>query len=219
MRRLPPFHDFKENLAKQKIKKTVWRLYYTRLPELTVVAEAILSIPASEAAVERAISKQGLIHSDLRSRLLHDSVDAQLCISINSPILESIDSPPPPLPAVYIELTPEYSRSQSIPAKLFSFLHDSDSDCSSDSPDDSDSDLSSDNSLVDLTAPPDEEKQYFQWIDEFIAANRIGAKYCFNSDRTNFLTQSQLESSIPQIRSTQTKDLISDIRARVNKSS
>jgi hypothetical protein len=54
----------------------------------TLLANALLSLTASEAAVERTFSRQGLIHSKLRNRLCDDSVQMQMFFSFNTRALE-----------------------------------------------------------------------------------------------------------------------------------
>lgn len=56
--------------------------------ELCTLAMALLSVTASEAAVERSFSRQGIIHSKLRNRLLDDSVQMQMFFSFNTRALE-----------------------------------------------------------------------------------------------------------------------------------
>jgi hypothetical protein len=56
--------------------------------ELATLAVALLSVTASEAAVERSFSRQGIIHSKLRNRLSDDSVHMQMFFSFNSRALE-----------------------------------------------------------------------------------------------------------------------------------
>jgi len=58
----------------------VWALYDE---ELAVVAKALLNLPASEAAVERTFSAQGLVHTKLRNRLLDDAVQKEMFVSFN----------------------------------------------------------------------------------------------------------------------------------------
>jgi len=65
----------------------VWALYTL---ELSVVARALLSIPASEAAVERSFSAQGAIHTKLRNRLHDASVEDEMFISFNHDPLNGI---------------------------------------------------------------------------------------------------------------------------------
>jgi hAT family C-terminal dimerisation region len=59
--------------------------------ELTQLAIALLSITASEAAVERTFSRQGLVHSKLRNRLSDRSVQSQMFFSFNTRALEHPD--------------------------------------------------------------------------------------------------------------------------------
>jgi hypothetical protein len=53
-----------------------------------VLLVALLSITASEAAVERTFSRQGLIHSKLRNRLKDSTVQMQMFFSFNSRALD-----------------------------------------------------------------------------------------------------------------------------------
>jgi hypothetical protein len=59
--------------------------------ELATLALALLSVTASEAAVERSFSRQGLVHSKLRNRLADDSVHMQMFFSFNTRALEQPD--------------------------------------------------------------------------------------------------------------------------------
>jgi len=58
----------------------VWAL---RSNELALVAKALLSLPASEAAVERTFSAQGLVHTKLRNRLLDAAVQTEMFVAFN----------------------------------------------------------------------------------------------------------------------------------------
>lgn len=58
----------------------MWALYEM---ELGVVARALLSMPASEAAVERTFSAQGAVHSKLRNRLGDARVQQQMFVAFN----------------------------------------------------------------------------------------------------------------------------------------
>lgn len=59
--------------------------------ELPCLVIALLSITASEAAVERTFSRQGFVHSKLRNRLSDSSVQSQMFFSFNSRALEQPD--------------------------------------------------------------------------------------------------------------------------------
>ena len=50
--------------------RELWNLYRDTVPETTACALALLSLTASEAAVERTFSKQSLVHSKLRTPCL-----------------------------------------------------------------------------------------------------------------------------------------------------
>jgi hypothetical protein len=87
-------HNAKE--AKKEVKQRrrydarhTWNLASTA--ELTQLAITLLSITASEAAVERTFSRQGLVHSKLRNRLSDRSVQSQMFFSFNTRALEHPD--------------------------------------------------------------------------------------------------------------------------------
>jgi hypothetical protein len=58
----------------------VWALYEM---ELSVVAQALLALPSSEAAVERTFSAQDAIHTKKRNRLHDSSIEASMFIAFN----------------------------------------------------------------------------------------------------------------------------------------
>jgi len=64
--------------------KLLWSYYADTAPELSCCAIAMLSISASEAAVERTFSVQKLVHSYSRNRLLDRSVKNEMFIRFNS---------------------------------------------------------------------------------------------------------------------------------------
>ena len=63
---------------------TVWALHDG---ELAAVAKALLSLPASEAAVERTFSAQGLVHTKLRNRLHDATVQKEMFVAFNDGIM------------------------------------------------------------------------------------------------------------------------------------
>ena len=71
----------------------VWGLYTDTARELTVCAIALLSLTASEAAVERSFSRQGLVHSKVRNRLSDNSVHLQMFFSFNQRALQHEQRP------------------------------------------------------------------------------------------------------------------------------
>jgi hypothetical protein len=73
--------------------RSTWQMCMVH--ELTTLALALLSVTASEAAVERSFSRQGLVHSKLRNRLSDDSVHMQMFFSFNSRALEQPDDHAP----------------------------------------------------------------------------------------------------------------------------
>jgi hypothetical protein len=62
--------------------RKVWRLFPNI--ELARIAVAILSIPASEASVERTFSLQGAVHSKQRNRLDDSTVESEMFLRFNS---------------------------------------------------------------------------------------------------------------------------------------
>jgi hypothetical protein len=60
---------------------TVWALYEM---ELATVAMVLLTVPASEAAVERTFSAQDSIHTKKRNRLHDNTVQASMFIAFNT---------------------------------------------------------------------------------------------------------------------------------------
>jgi len=81
----------------------VWALYTI---ELSVIARALLSMPASEAAVERSFSAQGHIHTKLRNSLHDASVQTEMFISFNYHPLHGVA--PPRQQASFTELSVEF---------------------------------------------------------------------------------------------------------------
>lgn len=63
--------------------------------QLSSVALALLSCSASEAAVERTFSQQGLIHSKRRNRLLNNIVQSEMMMTFNRRVLSGNVAPPP----------------------------------------------------------------------------------------------------------------------------
>jgi hypothetical protein len=68
----------------------VWDLYSC---ELSVIAKALISVAASEAAVERSFSSQGATHTKRRNRLNNSAVQAEMMIKFNTLALQSKPSP------------------------------------------------------------------------------------------------------------------------------
>ena len=75
--------------------RAVWNLYLMDAPIISHAAVALLSVCASEAAVERTFSAQGLVHSDLRNRLGDAIVEAEMFIKFNKRTVERMESHQP----------------------------------------------------------------------------------------------------------------------------
>jgi len=63
--------------------RTVWRMKLRPAHELSICAIALLSITATEAAVERSFSIQDIVHSKRRNRLDDESVQDEMFIKFN----------------------------------------------------------------------------------------------------------------------------------------
>jgi hypothetical protein len=87
--------------------RKVW-LLYSEL-ELGIVAAALLSISASEAAVERTFSSQGLLHSDRRNALGAASVEAEMMLKFNA---RTLLKEPPTLFAGVINMPEDASKEE-----------------------------------------------------------------------------------------------------------
>jgi len=89
---------------------------------LSLVAKALLSITASEAAVERSFSAQDAVHTKKRNRLLDSSVQQEMFVKFNSRALDRAQHQQQ-RPSATIELDPD----------IESFLQSKDSDSDSES--------------------------------------------------------------------------------------
>lgn len=94
------FIELKQHIATMKratttgLENTQWNprkvwLLYPQNP-LAAVATALLSVSASEAAVERTFSAQGLVHSKLRNALHSTSIEAEMFVKFNSRQLKAM---------------------------------------------------------------------------------------------------------------------------------
>jgi hypothetical protein len=72
--------------------RAVWNLYLTDAPIISHAAVSILCAGASEAAVERTFSAQGLVHTDRRNRLADVAVEAEMFIKFNARAVAAAES-------------------------------------------------------------------------------------------------------------------------------
>jgi hypothetical protein len=84
--------------------KTIWENYSIHCFALSIVAIAILSVSASEAAVERTFSTQGEIHRLKRNRLLNVSIESEMYIRLNEIALKKRYAPS----GSFIEMDEDY---------------------------------------------------------------------------------------------------------------
>jgi hypothetical protein len=66
-----------------------WSWYRNSTPALSNIAQALLSITPSEAAVERTFSAQGNVHRDVRNRLSNEKIENEMFIKFNERALSS----------------------------------------------------------------------------------------------------------------------------------
>lgn len=85
--------------------RKVWLLYSEMA--LGIVAVALLSVSASEAAVERTFSTQGSIHSKSRNLLSSASIEAEMMMKFNS---HTLQKEAPPLFAGVIDMVEEANK-------------------------------------------------------------------------------------------------------------
>lgn len=82
----------------------VWSFYSM---ELATVARALLTMPATEAAVERTFSAQDSIHTKKRNRLVDASVEANMFVAFNHRPLQN-ENPSETRPPSTVELSLEF---------------------------------------------------------------------------------------------------------------
>jgi hypothetical protein len=94
------FHSLEQRRANMGDGKgharRVWGSYLSTVPEISSCVLALLELTASEAAVERSFSRQGLVHSKARNRLTDDSVQVQMSFAFNTRALAISEGRPPP---------------------------------------------------------------------------------------------------------------------------
>jgi hypothetical protein len=149
----------------------VWALYSM---ELSVIAAALLSMPASEAAVERSFSAQGNVHTKLRNRLRDSSVETEMFISFNYDALHG--RAPPRQQASVTELTAEFMADAVI-----------------------DSDAETDFSLRDEVSEseePEDELDPVEMKDDDVAAAAHRTQSEINEDNRSFLQKYIKENNI-----------------------
>ena len=76
--------------------RRVWGSYLSTVQEMAACVLALLELTASEAAVERSFSRQGLVHSKVRNRLADHAVQVQMSFAFNSRALAISEGRPLP---------------------------------------------------------------------------------------------------------------------------
>lgn len=92
----PPFSKYKkyinniqEDIMARENESRVdamqlWGFVGDEVPELAQCAVALLTLPASEAAVERSFSQQGVVHRPVRNRLSSKQIECEMRVKFNS---------------------------------------------------------------------------------------------------------------------------------------
>jgi hypothetical protein len=95
-----PFRTLQEHISAARTiahdgfnPRRVWAQYALDDLELPTVALALLSIAASEAAVERSFSAQDAVHTKKRNRLGKDIVQAEMFVRFNHDVLLRAEQP------------------------------------------------------------------------------------------------------------------------------
>jgi hAT family C-terminal dimerisation region len=94
--------------------KSVWSLYVDSAPILSHAALAVLSIAASEAAVERTFSAQDAVHTKKRNRLADETIEQEMFIKFNLRLLNG--QPREAQHGSYIELDEDMEEVDDVPS-------------------------------------------------------------------------------------------------------
>jgi hypothetical protein len=113
-----PFDTIRHKHKALRNARETWQLY-KGLSEVATCVLALFNITASEAAVERSFSRQGLIHSKLRNRLNDASVQASMFFSFNT---RALVQPCKPERGSCEELADEDQAREGNGTELLSFL-------------------------------------------------------------------------------------------------
>jgi hypothetical protein len=83
-----------------------WALY--KQHTLSTIARVLLSLSASEAAVERTFSAQGAVHTKNRNRLANPVVQAEMFLKFNQRVMKQRREDPPPPALGVVEMDDAY---------------------------------------------------------------------------------------------------------------
>ena len=176
--------------------RSVWNLYLPTATELAACALALLSITASEAAVERSFSMQDVVHSDRRNRLLNSSVQDEMFIKFNHRALGKTDD----TGGCVFELNEEYEAEYTTTAFNSDITPQAEADPNlADAAvalilhSDSEEKQDNNNACEPETMPVDTVAAF---ITQYIRDHHITASYKWNSDKLNALEGAAIASSI-----------------------
>lgn len=181
--RLSPFDTYDRDRRISSSPIQFWTLNLE--VELAKVAIALLSIPSSEASVERSFSAQDDIHRKKRNRLKSETVQASMFIAFNHVVLSQSEHTPLP-PFKEVELSADYAEADTDDDD--SDATDEESSCSEDDDDveeEEQKEFDQDVVMQDLemvAAPVRAATELF--LHQFIRENGIHSKTRFGPDLT-----------------------------------
>jgi len=185
----------------------VWRLYTM---ELSIIARALLTMPSSEAAVERSFSAQGAVHSKLRNRLHDRTVEDEMFVSFNHNGMNNI---PHPRPAPKCsELSIDFMQPAEVESDAETEEDDSEHESVSESDDDSAvSEAESEHAAaveVVMRSQSDINQANRAFLENYITENNITLRTKWTANRTMTLEGAALSNNPGGY---STKDLIRQI--------
>ena len=177
----------------------VWQKFIVSARELCLIAKALLSLPSSEASVERSFNTRARIHNQSRNCLLPESIEAQVFLAFNSDKINNVTNTLNP--NHYIELDDNFDP-YDVEYDLDFLNPDIESEIINDN--DTDSNLDSIPSVQSNIEPQQHSQSVLdQFISEYIIKYNIAndPKWKWNADRRNQLEIDQAQY-VPPIRDT-----------------
>jgi Protein of unknown function (DUF 659)/hAT family C-terminal dimerisation region len=175
--------------------KELWQVYRDSAPELAHCALALLSITASEAAVERSFSMQGTTHSNIRNRLSDPSVQHEMFIKYNYHALNCTVNP---TQGSVVELDDKYQpRSYTTSVFLQPIAEDEDIAVAA-AVDDGKEEKEDDSEAADEAEEKkaDEDDPVAAFVARYVSDNFISSDWRWSGDRRNALESAALQSRI-----------------------
>jgi len=185
--------------------RVLWKLYLNSAHELSSCALALLSVTASEAAVERSFSMQDIVHSKRRNRLLDASVQDEMFIKFNHRALDQ----KPDITGSVVELTEDFESadltsifnsdvtadgpSNPLESTVASMLNDTVEDSETKEPVQS---IEATEEVIQRDTIAKKKMDTTEFIVHYIRENHITAAYKWNADKTNHLENNAVQNHI-----------------------